>query len=103
MSGKGFLGNMTENLQADCVQSRQAGFVWCCLYPENAPEKTLSSIVPHFSGVVNILPQLCRICGFDHRVPQKIAATNLPIRETEKLVKEFYIELFHQLYHYISL
>ncbi|MFQ9270055.1 hypothetical protein, partial [Ruminococcus callidus] len=25
--GKGFLGNMTENLQADCVQSRQAGFM----------------------------------------------------------------------------
>ena len=27
MSGKGFLGNMTENLHADCVQSRQAGFI----------------------------------------------------------------------------
>ena len=27
MSGKGFLGNMTENLQADCVQSRQASFI----------------------------------------------------------------------------
>ena len=27
MSGKGFLGNMTENLQADCVQGRQAGFI----------------------------------------------------------------------------
>ncbi len=27
MYGKGFLGNMTENLQADCVQSRQAGFI----------------------------------------------------------------------------
>ena len=25
--GKGFLGNMTENLQADCVQSCQAGFI----------------------------------------------------------------------------
>jgi len=25
--GKGFLGNMTENLQAYCVQSRQAGFI----------------------------------------------------------------------------
>ena len=25
--GKGFLGNMTENLQADCVQSRQANFI----------------------------------------------------------------------------
>ena len=31
MYGKGFLGNMTENLHADCVQSRQAGFVRCCL------------------------------------------------------------------------
>ena len=31
MSGKGFLGNMTENLQADCVQSRQAGFMQCFL------------------------------------------------------------------------
>ncbi len=31
MYGKGFLGNMAENLQADCVQSRQAGFVRCCL------------------------------------------------------------------------
>ena len=27
MYGKRFLGNMTENLQADCVQSRQAGFI----------------------------------------------------------------------------
>ena len=27
MYGKGFLGNTTENLQADCVQSRQAGFI----------------------------------------------------------------------------
>ena len=29
MYGKGFLGNMTEKLQADCVQSRQAGFIQC--------------------------------------------------------------------------
>ena len=29
MYDKGFLGNMTENLQADCVQSRQAGFMQC--------------------------------------------------------------------------
>ncbi|HCD40675.1 MAG TPA: hypothetical protein DEQ76_06665, partial [Ruminococcus sp.] len=29
MYGKGFLGNMMENLQADCVQSRQAGFTQC--------------------------------------------------------------------------
>ena len=32
MSGKGFLGNMTENLHADCVQSRQAGFIQRFLY-----------------------------------------------------------------------
>ncbi|WP_455523261.1 hypothetical protein, partial [Ruminococcus sp.] len=32
VSGKGFLGNMTENLQADCVQSRQAGFIQRFLY-----------------------------------------------------------------------
>ena len=32
MSGKEFLGNMAENLQADCVQSRQAGFMQCFLY-----------------------------------------------------------------------
>jgi len=32
VSGKGFLGNMTENLQADCVQSRQAGFIQCFLH-----------------------------------------------------------------------
>ena len=31
MYGKGFLGNMTENLQADCVQSRQACFIQCFL------------------------------------------------------------------------
>ena len=31
MYDKGFLGNMTENLQADCVQSRQAGFMQCFL------------------------------------------------------------------------
>ena len=35
MSGKGFLGNMTENLQADCVQSRQAGFMQCFLKYSN--------------------------------------------------------------------
>ena len=29
---KRFLCNMTENQQADCVQSRQAGFVRYCLY-----------------------------------------------------------------------
>ena len=27
MYGKGFLDNMAENLHADCVQSRQAGFM----------------------------------------------------------------------------
>ncbi len=27
MYGKGFLGNLPENMQADYVQSRQAGFI----------------------------------------------------------------------------
>ncbi|ERJ93792.1 hypothetical protein RUMCAL_02155 [Ruminococcus callidus ATCC 27760] len=31
MYDKGFLGNMTKNLHADCVQSRQAGFMQCFL------------------------------------------------------------------------
>ena len=31
MYGKGFLDNMAENLHADCVQSRQAGFIKCFL------------------------------------------------------------------------
>ena len=31
MYGKGFLGNVTENLHADYVQSRQAGFMQCFL------------------------------------------------------------------------
>ena len=39
--GKGFLGNMTENLHADCVQSRQAGFVRCCPR-ENLPQNASS-------------------------------------------------------------
>ena len=32
MYGKGFLGNMTGNLHADYVQSRQAGFMQRFLY-----------------------------------------------------------------------
>ena len=35
MYGKGFLGNMTENLHADYVQSRQAGFMQCFLYSDS--------------------------------------------------------------------
>ena len=31
MYGKGFLGNLPENLQAGCVQSRQASFIQCFL------------------------------------------------------------------------
>ncbi|WP_423815832.1 hypothetical protein [Ruminococcus callidus] len=38
MSGKGFLGDMTENLQADCVQSRQAGFMQC--FPKETLNKS---------------------------------------------------------------
>ena len=42
--GKGFLGNMTENLHADCVQSRQAGFVRCCLYSSTTSTVTLTEM-----------------------------------------------------------
>ena len=47
MYGKGFLGNMTENLQADCVQSRQAGFMQCFLYsvPFGYPSSSSSKII----------------------------------------------------------
>ena len=38
------LGNMTENLQADCVQSRQAGFVRCCLYSSTTSTVTLTEM-----------------------------------------------------------
>ena len=41
MYGKEFLGNMTENLQADCVQSRQACFIQCFLNIKVLP-KSLS-------------------------------------------------------------
>ena len=43
MYGKGFLGNMTENLQADCVQSRQAGFMQC--FPNISNTKMLHLFV----------------------------------------------------------
>ena len=52
--GKGFLGNMTENLHADCVQSRQAGFVRCCPrenLPQNAgsQRQKQAAVHVHFS------------------------------------------------------
>ena len=49
MSGKGFLGNMTENLQADCVQSRQAGFMQCFLYYK--PHKFYCQVI--FQLIIN--------------------------------------------------
>ena len=58
MYGKGFLGNMTENLHADCVQSRQAGFIQCFLYLDSSYARlvqlsqafrTASSILPSYS------------------------------------------------------
>ncbi len=53
MSGKGFLGNMTENLHADCVQSRQAGFMQCFLNDERAkitPKDTCQVSCQHTLG-----------------------------------------------------
>ena len=42
--GKGFLGNMTGNLQANGVQSRQTLFVWCCLYSSTTSTVTLTEM-----------------------------------------------------------
>ena len=42
--GKGFLGNMTENLHADGVQSRQTLFVRCCLYSSTTSTVTLTEM-----------------------------------------------------------
>ena len=47
MSGKGFLGNMAENLQADCVQSRKAGFIPCF-------RKEEVGICPHGTGRIHM-------------------------------------------------
>ena len=56
MYGKGFLGNMTENLQADCVQSRQAGFIQCFLHPlqQRMYEKTCRTVGRQISHEVNV-------------------------------------------------
>ena len=40
---KGFLCKMTENMSADSVQSRQAGFVRCCLKYSYQAETKASS------------------------------------------------------------
>ena len=47
MSGKGFLGNMAENLQADCVESRKAGFILCF-------RKEEVGICPHGTGRIHM-------------------------------------------------
>ena len=57
MYGKGFLGNITENLQADCVQSRQAGFIQCFLYavfPQSYKGNTAQSLC----GIAQEKPRL---------------------------------------------
>ena len=38
---------MTENLQADCVQSRQAGFMQCFLCPKTAVPRKQSDFHQH--------------------------------------------------------
>ena len=74
MSGKGFLGNMTENLQADCVQSRQAGFMQCFL---GLAEQIVD--IPHlFRKYSFIIHQDCE----DYKAFVKILhfATKKPVR-----------------------
>ena len=51
---KGFLCNMTENQQADCVQSRQAGFVRYCLYFTMISQSG-STLLMHFCAAFNTL------------------------------------------------
>ena len=48
MYGKGFLGNLPENMQADYVQSRQAGFMQRFL---NTTE--IAQCFPEFTEVSN--------------------------------------------------
>ena len=56
MSGKGFLGNMAENLQqADYVQSRQAGFVRCCLYYITFPSEKKDVFMMHGKKLFAVL------------------------------------------------
>ena len=74
MSGKGFLGNLTENLQADCVQSRQACFMQCFL---GLAEQIVD--IPHLSRKYSfIIHQSCE----DYKVFVKILhfATKKPVR-----------------------
>ncbi|MFQ8849913.1 hypothetical protein, partial [Ruminococcus callidus] len=54
--GKGFLGNMTENLQADCVQSRQAGFIQCFLKAIPHKERLAALYVVALGGVKCFFP-----------------------------------------------
>ena len=75
MSGKGFLGNMTENLQADCVQSRQAGFMQCfhssatdCIKGEvNNMKKQPHRYMRKTAAGMVALSMLCRHAGYPVR------------------------------------
>ena len=51
MYGKGFLGNMPENMQADFVQSRQAGFVRCCLNENCSHFFSITGRYSHFMKI----------------------------------------------------
>ena len=55
MSGQGFLGNMTENLHADCVQSRQAGFIQC--FPRFILPEKVDSVNRSFQNIKGTLQQ----------------------------------------------
>ena len=44
---KGFLCKMTENMSTDSVQSRQAGFVRCCLYSASPYIRIAFSMIAH--------------------------------------------------------
>ena len=55
MYGKGFLGNMAENLQADYVQSCQAGFVRCCPYYITFPSEKKDVFMMHGKKLFAVL------------------------------------------------
>ena len=82
--GKGFLGNMTENLHADCVQSRQAGFVRCCLRLHGSTPQSPTVTAQHKARPTGALKGSLN--------------KSLPFREGEpaKLVEGFSVESFSE-------
>ncbi|WP_277286238.1 hypothetical protein, partial [Ruminococcus callidus] len=59
-----FWANMTENLHADCVQSRQAGFMQCFLYYNicfRRLQLLFAAAICPFTKTLCTFPQKCAI------------------------------------------